>query len=949
MTFSERTIGTDLGRCADVTHRGHANLTRREVLGAIGTMMASSVCSRASLILPASPGETPAGGIPVVRVDPGNMTGETMIQEWRMLGVFPVGKRELQTAGYQNGAAGLDKNYLSSVNADEADLDAARFARIGDSFGPNAIQAVDVHSKSELIESTQYFNVGDYGVTYAAVIIDSVSAADVAFFLANTHGMKVWLNHKLLLSTGFSWGAQKFQHILRAQLSQGSNFLLVKKAKINDTVYAYGFPSAFSVGLSSLAYGKHITKLLCREMIANTHSGFWPTGSNVLGDGEELRIALPLFASEPATLEILTPAGRSILSERFASFPGEWRKHLSGLPRGLYNCRVTFPSQTEEDTFYFGDIEPLLQSFAARSRPFLADEKVAINLNALLIRLKILVDVWKRKEPTIFQGPNIVYVIRELEGTLATLERHEEGFKGKPGTHLRGFRSNIDDQVQYYAVHAPPQARQSNSPLPIVVFVPFTTTYKEPFLRSMHVAHHQILSMVGRLADESEYLVLWPAARGVTNGGPLGTVDILEALEAVKKDYPVDESRIYLCGFCTGGRAALLVAQRYPSLFAAAAVWGPSPMLRGGERQSLWIDANHERMLLDNLSNIPLYVMQGQDDVDPRPEGTEYFVEQCRTSGLRVDYELIPGAAHIYYATHPVPKMFNFFLGKRRQAGASEVVLVTGQLKYNESDWIRITALHEPMQVGAIKATAGPDGVLTVNTQNVESYEILTKKLSVRNGSRVSVISDAVSRDLDKKDEIAIRVRSDPHEASKLQKNHRIEGPIAHMFCDRFIAVQGTWGSPEEIRGVAGLIDRFRLAWLDRFHGDCLFKLDRDLTPEDVARCHLLLVGRCGANSILSSTEPDLPIVIDRNCLKIAGREYPGTNVAAQIVYPNPMNVQKYLSLIRAQSRAGYDSCGTDFVTDGWYDYAIWAETAQFIDAGYFSSDWNRLLPNRIM
>jgi poly(3-hydroxybutyrate) depolymerase len=49
-----------------------------------------------------------------------------------------------------------------------------------------------------------------------------------------------------------------------------------------------------------------------------------------------------------------------------------------------------------------------------------------------------------------------------------------------------------------------------------------------------------------------------------------GEVDFFEALEAVKRNYPIDENRIVDRGFSMGGASVWHFAVHYPSLWAAA-------------------------------------------------------------------------------------------------------------------------------------------------------------------------------------------------------------------------------------------------------------------------------------------------------------------------------------------------------------------------------------------
>lgn len=73
---------------------------------------------------------------------------------------------------------------------------------------------------------------------------------------------------------------------------------------------------------------------------------------------------------------------------------------------------------------------------------------------------------------------------------------------------------------------------------------------------------------------------IFPYFRGPNNtpeacGSDLVVSDLECAVEFVRKNYPVDESRIYLVGGSGGGHASLLLASRHPEIWTAVSSWCP--------------------------------------------------------------------------------------------------------------------------------------------------------------------------------------------------------------------------------------------------------------------------------------------------------------------------------------------------------------------------------------
>jgi hypothetical protein len=150
---------------------------------------------------------------------------------------------------------------------------------------------------------------------------------------------------------------------------------------------------------------------------------------------------------------------------------------------------------------------------------------------------------------------------------------------------------------------------------------------------------------------------------------------------------------------------------------------------------------NQSYALIENLFNIPVYVIQGKYDEDPPVEQAREAVENARRIGVKLDYHEIVDGAHVYFATHPLPEFFKFFRGKTRQTEPSGVRLTTGQLKYNEAQWIRITRLREPMTAGTVSAAIEASGEVRITTDNVTGYELLTSRMPIDRHKAVTVWS----------------------------------------------------------------------------------------------------------------------------------------------------------------------------------------------------------------
>ena len=75
-------------------------------------------------------------------------------------------------------------------------------------------------------------------------------------------------------------------------------------------------------------------------------------------------------------------------------------------------------------------------------------------------------------------------------------------------------------------------------------------------------------------------------------GSEYVVADIISIVEFMKKNYNVDESRIYLIGSSGGGYASLLMAGRAPEIWAGVSAWVPITNIYKWWQQK---DANGDR------------------------------------------------------------------------------------------------------------------------------------------------------------------------------------------------------------------------------------------------------------------------------------------------------------------------------------------------------------------
>ena len=132
----------------------------------------------------------------------------------------------------------------------------------------------------------------------------------------------------------------------------------------------------------------------------------------------------------------------------------------------------------------------------------------------------------------------------------------------------------------------------------------------------------------------------------------------MNVLELVRKEYNVDDKRIYLIGHSMGGGGTWHLGTKYADVWAGLAPIAPA--------------AFGQPTGLDKLKNVPVIVVQGDNDTLVRPEGTRRWVEKLKELKVPHEYLEIAGAGHGDVISKGMPQIFEFFEKQQKEKAKAE-------------------------------------------------------------------------------------------------------------------------------------------------------------------------------------------------------------------------------------------------------------------------------------
>jgi pimeloyl-ACP methyl ester carboxylesterase len=498
------------------------------------------------------------------------------------------------------------------------------------------------------------------------------------------------------------------------------------------------------------------------------------------------------------------------------------------------------------------------------------------------------------------------------------------------GLVVRGYVSKIDGSVQPYGLVIPPNYKGGAHPFRLDVW-----------FHGRGETLSEVNFLAGRLASGGEFtpygaIVLHPYGRYCNANHFAGEVDTFEAIENLSKHYPIDFSRVIVRGFSMGGAACWNFATHYAGQWAAAAPgagFSESPdflkVFQNEQVQPTWYEKKlfHLYDCTDwaiNLSQCPTVAYSGAKD--RQKQAADIMAKALAAEGIDLVHIIGPDTEHKY---HPGAKVeINRRIDAIARIGRPEVPksvhFITYTLRYNKMRWVTIDRMTEHWTPARIDADMTHKGT-TVKTQGIEAFTLsmtpgawpwdITEKPSVTiDGVTLQAPSPMSDRSWTTK---FTKVRgkwitgSEESKESGLAKRHGLTGPIDDAFMDRFVLVRPT-GTPlnEKVGKWADAeLEHARVHWRRQFRGEAPVKDDVKVMDTDIASSNLVLFGDPSSNAVLKTIADKLPIRWNSSGIRLgeAGKNFSPDHHTVAMIYPNPLNPNKYVVLNSCFTFREYD------------------------------------------
>ncbi|RPJ55962.1 MAG: DUF3471 domain-containing protein [Acidobacteria bacterium] len=845
------------------------------------------------LVIPLLVAQTPAPSLKDEMRMPWARNNERYIRHWLVVGAFkPAGSANALETDFladQGGETAIKpRTDLAHKRAEGSPAEWHPVDSWGDPFG--IMDGLDQRD--------------DGAAAYAFATVNRAVAGKVLLSLGSEAPIRAWVNGKLVLDRHLDRSLTPDEDSVEVDLNAGENALLIKVLQIAGR-------AAFCARV-----------LESGSMLARTKAEIGPsiTSSNPNQLAVKTDVGTPHPDLKPVTVELVAPGGKIVFTKAVprgatVAIP------TNAIQDGPYEVRFTTRTITER--LYATHLAWYKGDAIAAARELFSAAAAADAAKPEGFTLKMLADMVEDRlggKPDQVKG-NPWWKIHSPLMEFAELKLESGGQQAvriRPyGFYRLAYRDEVDGSPQFCRAYLPP-AYDPAKKWPLVLQIHGYNPANPKYVRWWAVdSRHAGIN--AEFANHQGVIYMEPHGRGNTSYLGLGDNDILTVIAMARKRFNVDEDRVYLTGDSMGGWGTWNVATRHPDLFAAIApVYGgadyhsqvpEAELAKLSDLERLRFEKQSSWAMADGLLNMPIFVHHGDVDKSVNVEYSRYGVRMLQRWGYNVRYREIPGRGH--EALDVMNDVIEWFLEHRRNPDPLHVRIRSAELRNASAYWARVEQVVNPMQFMVVDAELVDPNTIRLDTENVAAITLSPSKTLVDPAKPLKVVWNGSSQAVTLKEGKATvkgEGCSNPQSAipNPQLKRPSLPGTFSDFTTTPFAIVLGTISKDAEMvqmcRDKADVVIKYWREWQKQ--EPRVFK-DTELTDTDAARYSLQLIGGPEANAVTARLAAKLPIKFAAEEITIDGKSFKAKNAAVQMIYPNPLNPERYVFLVAGTSVDG--------------------------------------------
>lgn len=510
---------------------------------------------------------------------------------------------------------------------------------------------------------------------------------------------------------------------------------------------------------------------------------------------------------------------------------------------------------------------------------------------------------------------HIAFQIPELSYTLDTLEK---GTLPVWGLRNRIYVSQIDDSEQGYVVVVPPSyVADDKAKLPVLIFL-------HGFIADAPWQPEGKVDPMQLACATNNVIAISPYGRGSTGYRYDGERDVWDVLEQVRRDYRVDEDRIYLGGFSMGGAGTMFLSNARPDLLAAMVACSCAPRTQQ----------------LPSLLHVPTWFFCGgqEDCVEPLKKAMETLLAQ----GTEAHFTSDPGSGHTTDFID-FDKLVPWLLEHRLVRSPKHIRFIATQNIHSNAYWATIDGFVDYGKPASIDITVEGQRI-GIKAENLASLTLRPTADVLDLNKPVEVVLNGQPQQATITDGVlhvqCAAPTTKPADGGPAKGANVPSGPIAEIFARPFLTVYGTGA---DAQGNQAEAEAFVKGWNPGHHGTATVKADTALTDEIVRSHDIVVVGTPAKDSLAAQCVARLPMRLAADGIRVSEQQFAGTSLGVCVLGVNPLARDRHVLLVAGQTKEGV-KLAREQLPNVQADFVIVeagsADKPAVKAAGWFAADW---------
>ncbi|MGO9231459.1 MAG: prolyl oligopeptidase family serine peptidase [Bryobacteraceae bacterium] len=739
----------------------------------------------------------------------------------------------------------------------------------------------------------------DGAVAYAFTKVPRSKTGKALVSVGSEDGIRVWLNGTLVLKKDGLRSLTQDEDQIEVDMNAGENALLVKVSASKSFSARVLEPGTVVVRKAEI--GPSIVKLLPDGIILKTDIGAERTGV------------------EGVKIELIQPGGKAVLTA-YAHRGATLAIDASKWPDGPYEVRCS--THTFTGLLYVTHLPWLKGDSLAMARELAATVAKADVSQPEGFTLKMLAEMVedrlgsKLSEAKGNPWQKIHSPLMEYDEMM--LERQGKTGRIRPDGFVRlAYRDPVDGSPQYCRAYLPANYDPAKK-WPLVIQLHGYNPANPVYVR-WWAADSRYAGIDTEFSNHQQVIYMEPHGRGNVSYLGMGDSDVVHAIAEAKRLFSVDDDRVYLTGDSMGGWGTWEIANRHPDLFAAIApVFGGSDyhsrmseeeLARLSPVERFWNEKESTWAMADGLLNLPVFVHHGDQDRSVNVEYSRWAVRLLQRWGYDVRYQEFPGRSHEALESQNGNMSIEWFLQHRRNPNPRHVRIRSAELRNATANWVHVVQAASPLAFMVVDAEVVDRNVIRLDTENVFDIALSPSAALVDPAKPVNVVWNGSAQEM-RLQNGELRLTAAAYKPAPIDKNERLPGSTTDFTVTPFAIVVGTISKdPEMVALCRKKADAFINGWRDWQKQEPRVFEDTEIEEADMAKYSLLLVGGPDANRVTARLAAKLPLQIATDRIAIDGKGFAVKDAAVQMIYPNPLNPERYVWIAAGTSTDGMYFC----------------------------------------